>query len=414
MPQPTENETTARPSREARAGEWIRLLTAIPARFAGSASERTAAERVAEWARQLGARETSLSPVAAPPKPSGVLALYMGLAALFLYFGGLIGAAVVAGLALSFRSEFRQHQPTLSRFLGGAESLNVIARFGPEKPQRRVILSAHIDTTQAGWLFTRELADLFASISGGGRQDGKPPLGPILLAETTMYLAAILAIAGWMGAHGLLFWLVKTAILGLLVFGTITTLQWMTAPPTPGANDNASAVAAMLTCAEALLPGLPDDVEVWCVGTGAEEVGCVGMARLVDSNPDWGRDSTYFVNFECVGGGTLHWIRTEGLLSKGGYPPILIELARRVAAGGKHGEISPTDLMAATDGHVPAARGFPTLSLISLQPNGVPLNYHRIDDTADAIDCELVVRSADFGAAVASAALGGHAAAIEA
>ena len=70
--------------------------------------------------------------------------------------------------------------------------------------------------------------------------------------------------------------------------------------------------------------------------------------------------------------------------------------------------------MAATDGHVPAALGFPTLSLISLQPNGVPLNYHRLEDTADAIDCSLVVRSADFGAAVANAALAGKADAIEA
>jgi hypothetical protein len=160
----------------------------------------------------------------------------------------------------------------------------------------------------------------------------------------------------------------------------------------------------MLTCTERLTRTLPDDVEVWCVGTGAEEVGCVGMGRLLDSHPEWERESTYFVNFECVGGGALHWVQSEGLLGRGGYPPSLIDLARRIAAAGKHGEVTGADLMAATDGHVPAARGFPTLSLISLQPNGVPLNYHRLEDTADTIDCGLVVRSADFGAAVALAA----------
>jgi hypothetical protein len=168
----------------------------------------------------------------------------------------------------------------------------------------------------------------------------------------------------------------------------------------------------MLTCAEQLNGALPADVELWVVGTGAEEVGCIGMHHLLDAHPEWQRDSTYFINFECVGGGTLHWVRTEGTLVKGGYPPMLIDLARRVAAGGKHGEATSTDLMAGTDGHVPAARGYPTLSLITLEANGVPRNYHRLEDTVDAIDCDLVVRSADFGAAVATAALRGEAGAL--
>jgi hypothetical protein len=40
-----------------------------------------------------------------------------------------------------------------------------------------------------------------------------------------------------------------------------------------------------------------------------------------------------------------------------------------------------------------------------LEANGVPRNYHRIEDTVDAIDTAMVVRAADFGAAVADAAL---------
>lgn len=413
MLQASETSGVESRTREARAGEWIRLLTAIPARFAGTASERTAAERVAEWSRQLGAREVTLAPVPAPAKSGAALALHMGIAAVCLYVGGFLAAVAAVALAWSFRREFRLHQPGLSRLLSTTESINVIARFGSDKPTRRVILSAHIDTTQAGWLFSKQLADFFSAISGGARKDGTPPFGPITLVEVTMNVAALLLVANWMGAHGAILWLLYVITLGLLVFGAVTTLQWATAPATPGANDNASAVAAMLTCAERMVGQLPADVELWCVGTGAEEVGCVGMRRLVETHPEWTRESTLFVNFECVGGGALHWVRTEGLLVKGGYPPILIDLARRVAAGGKHGEVTGVDLMAATDGHVPAALGFPTLSLISLQPNGVPLNYHRLEDTADAIDCSLVVRSADFGAAVANAALAGKADAIE-
>ncbi len=165
----------------------------------------------------------------------------------------------------------------------------------------------------------------------------------------------------------------------------------------------------MLTCAEQLLALLPSDVELWLVGTGAEEVGCCGMHALLAAHPDWRPEATYFVNFECVGGGALHWIRSEGTLGKTGYPPLLVELARRVAAGGGFGEVTPTDLLAGTDGHVPAGHGHPTLSLISLESNGVPRNYHRPDDLPEAIDLAMVVRAADFGAAVATSALRGDA-----
>jgi hypothetical protein len=215
----------------------------------------------------------------------------------------------------------------------------------------------------------------------------------------------VLALIGWLGAHGFLMGLLRFLVEIGLALITGLTLQWAWSPPTPGANDNASAVAAMLTCAERLAGELPDDVELWMVGTGAEEVGCCGMHGFVEHHAAWPADTTYYVNFECVGGGALHYIRSEGLLTKTHVPPALNEIARALAASGAFGEVTPTDLLAATDGHVPATRGYPTLSLITLEANGVPRNYHRPDDTVDAIDTAVVVRAADFAAAVAAAAL---------
>jgi hypothetical protein len=133
------------------------------------------------------------------------------------------------------------------------------------------------------------------------------------------------------------------------------------------------------------------------------------MHAFVESNAGWPRDATLFVNFECTGGGALHWIQSEGTLGKTGYPATGIELARRVAAGGGFDEITPTDLLAGTDGHVPALRGYPAVSLISLEDNGVPRNYHLARDLPDALDLGLVVRAGDFGAAVASAWIRGEA-----
>jgi hypothetical protein len=268
-----------------------------------------------------------------------------------------------------------------------------------------VVLSAHIDTAQAGWLFSPTLADLFSRSARGQQSARRPPPGPLALPRVLVLAAPVIAVVAWMGAHGFAFGVAKAVLDGGLLLMFALTLQWANSSATPGANDNASAVASMLTCAESLLPALPGDVELWLVGTGAEEVGCRGMHGFVESRLGWERASTFYINFECTGGGALHYIRSEGVLGKFEYPPRALELAQQTAAGERFGDITPTDLLAATDGHVPAHHGYPTLSMISLEANGVPRNYHRPNDTVDAIDLAMVVRAADFAVAVASKAL---------
>ena len=391
--------------REQRAREWIRVLSEIPERFSGTAAERSAAERTGEWMRELGARDVSILPTPGAPKAGFALALHGGLAALGCLWGGTLGVFLTILAAWSFRREYRRHQPFLSKLLPAPDSVNVIGRIGADAPARRVVLTGHIDAAQAGWLFSRQMAERFAGVAQSMRRTDGPPPGPLALPEALLIGAALVTLAAWLGAQGFLLDLLKVAVL-LPLLGTVgLSLQWAMARATPGANDNASAVAAMLTCAEKLLAQLPEDVELQLVGTGAEEVGCCGMRGFVARHSDWSPESTYFVNFECVGGGLLHFIRSEGVLEKVHFPPMLLELARRVAASGAFGEVTPTDLLASTDGCVPAERGYPALSLISLDPNGVPRNYHRIEDTVDGIDLEMVVRAADFAAAVTMAAL---------
>jgi hypothetical protein len=394
--------------RESRARERIRVLSEIPERFAGTRSERQAADRLGEWMRQLGVPHVSVVPVPAKPRAGLVLALHTGLGALGCLWGGFIGAVLAILAAWSSRRELRRERPLLSRLFETDDSVNVVGRVGPDAPSRRVVLSAHIDTAQAGWIFSREVADRFAARARRRSGDG-PPVGPGAVPEALLIAGAIIALGSWLGAHGVFFGLLRVTAGVVLLAICAATLQWAGAPGTPGANDNASAVAAMLDCGENLLARLPADVELWLVGTGAEEVGCCGMHGFAARHLDWPAQTTYFVNFECVGGGALHFIRSEGVLDKTTYPPRLIELARRVAEGGQFGDVTPTDLLAGTDGHVPAKHGYPTLSLISLQANGVPLNYHRPEDVVDAVDLRTVIRAADFATAVINAALRGEA-----
>lgn len=392
-------------NRQTRVREWIAELSRMPARFAGSTSEHAAAEKVAAWMRQLGVEDIHMEAVVSRPRTGWTLALHAAVAAFGLWWGGLSGAIIAALAAWSFQREFSGGPPVLSSALPSPPSLNVIGRKGAENASRHVILSAHIDTAQAGWLFSPGLADLFSRGARGRQGRQKPPPGPLALPRAFVLGAAALALVGWLGAHGFVFGIAKVVAFAGLFLTIGVTFQWASSPATPGANDNASAVASMLTCAESLLAAGLDDVAVWLVGTGAEEVGCRGMHGFVERRQDWSPDSTYFLNFECTGGGSLHFIRSEGVLGKFGYPPSLLELAQREARSGAHGEVTPTDLLAATDGHVPAHYGYPTLSLISLESNGVPRNYHRPEDTVEEIDLDMVVRAADFGAAVVLKAL---------
>lgn len=395
--------------RESRARAWIEQLAGLPARYAGSASERQAGEQIAGWMRALGMRDVAVQPVPGGVRAGLALGVYTGVAALGCFCGSFVGVLLSMLAAWSFWQEFVHHRSLLARLIHPPDSVNVVARAGADAPNRRVVLSAHIDTAQAGWIFSQKLADGFARTNTVmQRRDGQPPAA-LSVPAALLIGAVVLSIASWLGAYGVLFNLFKLLTGMALLVACGLGLQWAASPPTPGANDNASAVAAMLTCAERLLISLPEDVDLWVVGSGAEEVGCGGMRAFVEQHSSWPTAGTYWVNFECVGGGTLHYLHSEGLLSRVNYTPTLIELARRVAASGAFGEVTPTDLLAATDGHVPAERGYPALSLISLESNGVPRHYHRPDDTVDGIDLTTVIRAADFGAAVATAALRGDA-----
>jgi hypothetical protein len=395
--------------RQIRAFHWVRMLAELPGRLAGSAAEREAAQRIEAWILELGIDEVGQLAVPSRPRLGWSLALHLGLGAMGCWLGGALGVLLTLLAAFSFWREMRGGPLLLSRWLPAPASVNVVGRAGSRTPTQRVVLSAHVDAAQAGWIFSERLVRLFASQVGRREESRGAPPGPHALPYALLLAAAGLALAAWLGADGILVGALRFLVGASLAVGCVATLEWGGARPSPGANDDASGVAAMLTCAEQLLAQLPEDTELWVVGSGAEEVGCCGMRAFCEDHPDWSRDATYFVNFECTGGGALHYVRSEGTLERTSYPPLLLEIARRVAASGVFHTLTPTDLLAGSDGHVPARRGFPTLSLISLEENGVPRNYHRSDDLPEALDMATVVRAADFAAAVTRAALRGEA-----
>ena len=393
--------------RQMRAFHWVRLLAELPDRLAGSSEEREAADRVEAWMREIGIEEVSSQPVRAQPQPLWVAGLHLGLGAIGCALGGVLGVVVAGISAYSFSRELRARESLFSRWLPAADSLNVIGRAGSSSPSQRVVLCAQLDARQPGWIFSEFLAGWNAR-----RVDSTPASraarGPAAVAEVLLWSAAAAMVARWLGASGFLLSAATMSIGIALAAGALASLRQARAVRAPGANDNASGVAAMLTAAEQLLALLPQGVELWVVGSGAGGAGCSGMRAFVDAHRSWSPDHTLFINFKCVGGGALHYIRREGPLGDTVYFSQLLELARRVSSSGLFGELTPVDWPEDSDGGVAVRGGFQALSLLSLEADGLPRNQRPASDLPASLDMATVICAADFGAAVARAALRGE------
>jgi hypothetical protein len=330
--------------------------------------------------------------------------MHAGVAALGCAIGDVFGFALALLAAFSFRREVAGGVPLLTRWLPVRDSQNVIGRVGAVRARRRVVLLAHLDAAQASSLFGSRLRRWMATANANGA-----PRGAWALPSRVLFAAAVVTAASALGADGVLVALARAGVALTLGVGFIAGVQWALDARAPGANDNASGVAAMLTAVEQLAAQIPPDVELWCAATGAGQTGSQGVRALFDAHPEWRGDHTAIVSFDCVGEGALRYARSDGALARATHSPMLGELARRVAAGGAYCEVAPAELAFETTGHVPARRGAHVLSLVSLDADGLPHRWRSAGDVPERVDAETVIRAADFGCCVLSAYLRGDA-----
>lgn len=135
--------------------------------------------------------------------------------------------------------------------------------------------------------------------------------------------------------------------------------------------------------------------EVWFVATGAEEVGTLGMQALLRDYGEELRDAL-IISIDGCGAGNLYWASSEGMARRYRASVRLVGLARRVS---RETEIliKPRVFKGLSTDATPAlARGFKALSILALDDNGVPVNWHWRTDTADALDPLLIDKTAEF------------------
>ena len=149
---------------------------------------------------------------------------------------------------------------------------------------------------------------------------------------------------------------------------------------TPGANDNASGVAVLLSVGRELKTNPLERTEVRLLFTGAEEAGLVGMTAFLRKYPGLARRS-YIVNVDSVGAGKLAYLRSEGMMRLLGADHYLAAKAFEVAREHPEWGVSPRDFrLVSTDATAALARGYSAMTLMALDEEGMIPNWHWRDD----------------------------------
>lgn len=362
-----------------RAMELIDLL----ANQVGPRRPTTRAERVAAIMlredlerRGLNARVEPFAGYSSFAWPFGVILLSAVLPALLPPRMRRTRSALALGAAAGVLSEGGLRFSPLSRLLARRRSGNVVAAIEPRgRPRRTLCLMAHLDSSRSGlifhprvvaalgpWISAQSVGVLAAAAAeplvGGGRRGGR-----MLLGVRAMLLAG----------------------LGLLVEREVRGVD------VPGANDNASGCAVAATLAAEALGEPLEETRLVLLLTGCEESGTLGARAFLAQHDteDW-----LFLNIDNVGGGgSVRFLRREGVLAKWHADEALAALAEEIAGRRPELRLAPEDSPAGLtyDSSPVLAAGGRALTL-SVQDGHIP-NLHRPTDTYENVERDGVYRT---------------------
>lgn len=295
--------------------------------------------------------------------------------------GTLAGAAGVAAIATDFPPRSRP----LRRLLPKRETHNVICELGDPDASRTVVLVAHHDSAHAGLVFHPGIPRMVAKTGLFRRIDTSPMLmAPVIGGPL---LAALAGITGSRKLAGAGVALSAGSVASMADVGVRSVV--------PGANDNGTAVVALLELARRFIADPPEGIRVILLSAGAEESFSEGMKAFGERHfSGLPVDSTFFINMDTVGSPHLTVLRGEGFLEMFDYPAEAVELADRTAS--EEGiELMPNlRIRNGTDGLEPLAAGYPVVSICSCTEHKQPANYHWPNDVSANVDfstvCEAV------------------------
>jgi uncharacterized membrane protein len=253
-----------------------------------------------------------------------------------------------------------------------------------DTPARRLVLVGHLDTHRTPFVFRSPLhLKVFQVL--------------VTAAFASMAALVLLYIAGSIVQSDIIY-LVSLAPAAILVLDLIMTVQPDMTPYTPGANDNASGAALVLTLAERLKEEPLANTEIWIVNSGCEEVGCYGAASFLREHREELKGA-YFIALDSVAGPGSGpcYITREGMTLPYRSDPALVALADQIAADrpelGAYSNVMPLGF---TEGAIGIKNGMPSLTFVNLRPDSVLPYWHRPDDVFENVDAEVLARTQAF------------------
>lgn len=316
-----------------------------------------------------------------------------------LFVAGWVGwnhplwGMALCGLMLAFfYGECTSKWRGVASLLPKRPSQNVLGVLRNEAAKKKIVFVAHYDTSKSGLSFHPALVGSFRSSF-------------LTSVVMKLILAQTLVIRLFGGGGELLFlaWAISTVY--MLVPIMLLLHREMFGDYVQGASDNASGVAAMLEVAEKLAKNPPRNLELWFVATGCEEVNLVGMTAFLDAHRyEIDHGTTYFINFDNFGNGSLRYITAEGMLDV--YPSSheLVCIAERLASEEQFADVRPHVYRLLTlDALAASSRGYKVISLMGLDADdGIP-HWHWPTDTLENVDFSLPERAAEFASGMVSA-----------
>jgi len=368
-------------------------------RGAGSPGEEVAAHRLRRRFEQLGCDVTvdeevfldGYAPMHAALSAVGVVA---GLAAIN---GKARGLATIAGLgaAAAIADDCANWSRFVRRKLAPRRTTwNVVAETGDRTADRTIVLMAHHDAAPTGAVFDdtaqRKANDLLPDLIEA-IDTALPMWWPVIGGPA---LAAVGAVTGRRGLAG--------AGLVLSAGSAASFADIARHRIVPGANDNLSGVAVLVSVAESLEAEPVEGLRVLLVSCGAEEVLQGGVYGFVERHlRPLDPSSTWALNLDTVGCPRLILIEGEGPVVMEDYcAPEFRDLVARVADEVGIELRRGMRARTSTDAVVPSHAGYPTATIGSMNAWKGLDNYHKPTDTPENVNYATVENAAALAEAV--------------
>lgn len=296
-------------------------------------------------------------------------------------------ASIIVGLTgfVLFWGHFTTRFKPLSSLFRFSKSHNVVGRSQNSDAPFKIIFTAHYDTARSGPLWNPKNVGKFRF--------------NFLLGLFVILALQLLSVLSYFEISNIIT-TILVALFGVHILGQIIVLIYsgITGEPVQGASDNASGAAVMLDLATRIKKKSFPEIEFWFAATGSEEVGAIGMADFLKTYSDeFEKENTFFINFDNIGSGNLHYYLGEGMLNFYKFSPKLIYAAQRTSENEKLKQVTPAKYkLAYTDAIVPASRGYETILFLATDDNDQIPNWHWHTDTIENINYKIPKLTSDF------------------